>query len=146
MASIAYVPSQSWGKNKLKNGSSKVVLTLKKGLWMAKNMMLKWHKKCLSSSTYVPARPGLYIIGHSENYYGVEIERIYAYVGKTHNLCRRLREHAPENEKNLDLKNYLLDYFSRASCWYTFVGKSELDEIEGKLIHKLQPSFNQMKK
>ncbi len=113
---------------------------------MAKNMMLKWHKKCLSSSTHVPARPGLYIIGHSEIYYGVETERIYAYVGKTHNLRRRLREHAPENEKNLDLKDYLLGYFSQASCWYAFANKSELDEIEGKLIHKLQPSFNQMKK
>ena len=107
----------------------------------------KWQKKYISSSdSHVPARAGLYVIGHNDTYHGLEIGRVYVYVGQTDNLRRRLGEHDPNREKNPELRKYLRQCFGKAMCWYTVMDKSELNKGERELIRKLQPCFNRQGK
>ena len=86
--------------------------------------------------------PGLYVIGHNHTYNGLEIGRIYVYVGKTDNLRRRLGEHAPDTEENSGLRKYLRQWIGQAMCWYTIMDKSALNKGERELIRKLQPCYN----
>lgn len=95
-----------------------------------------------SSNSRVPARPGLYAIGHDETYYGLEVERVYVYIGKSDNLRRRLGQHAPASEQNEGLWNYLQQKIHQAKCWYAVMDKSELDKTEADLIRQIQPTFN----
>ena len=107
----------------------------------------KWQRKHISSSnSHVPARPGLYVIGHNHTYNGLEIGRVYVYVGKTENLRRRLGEHAPDNEENPELRKYLQQWIGHAMCWYAIMDKSELNKGERELIRKLQPCCNRQGK
>ena len=106
----------------------------------------RWRvKHVYSSNSHVPARSGLYAIGHDDTYRGLEIGRVYVYVGRTDNLRRRLGEHIPVNEQNPGLKDYLL-CTDNAKCWYTVMDKSELKNVEKDLIRKFQPCFNRIGK
>lgn len=106
----------------------------------------RWYAKQFdSSSSHVPARPGLYVIGHIQTYRGLEIGRQYVYVGKTDNLRRRLREHLPPNEQNAGLRNYLRELTTDARCWYTVfdaVDSAQLNSAERALIAHINPKFN----
>ena len=107
----------------------------------------KWRSKFVSSSnSHVPAQPGLYAIGHNQTCRGLEIGRVYVYVGRTDNLRRRLEEHSPDNEENPGLRNYLCRHIGQARCWYAVTDKSELTKGERELILKLQPEFNRQGK
>lgn len=106
----------------------------------------RWYAKQFdSSSSHVPARPGLYVIGHIQTYRGLEIARKYVYVGKTDNLRRRLREHLPPNEQNVGLRNYLRELTTDARCWYTVfdaADSAQLSSAERALIARINPQFN----
>ena len=99
-------------------------------------------KHVSSSNTHVPARPGLYAIGHDESCLGLEVGRVYVYIGETVNLRRRLEEHTPVNEQNPGLKKYLRTMGAKAKCWYAVADKGELKRSERVLIRKFQPRFN----
>ena len=104
---------------------------------------LRWRMKHVSSSnTNVPARPGLYAIGHDETCLGLEVRRVYVYIGETGNLRRRLDEHALVKEQNPELKKYLRTTKAEAKCWYAIADKSELKKSERALIRKFQPRCN----
>lgn len=106
----------------------------------------RWYAKQFdSSSSHVPARPGLYVIGHIQTYRGLEVAREYVYVGKTDNLRRRLREHLPPNEQNSGLRNYLRELTTDARCWYTVfdaADSAKLNSAERALITRINPRFN----
>lgn len=108
---------------------------------------LRWHVKHISSSTsHLPTLPGLYVIGHCNMYYGLELSREYVYVGKTANLRRRLREHQPSSEQNPGLRDYLRRLLPHARCWYAVVDRLGLDEAESDLIRELNPLYNRLGK
>lgn len=95
-----------------------------------------------SSNTHVPAHPGLYAIGHDKTCLGLEVGRVYVYIGKTDNLRRRLEEHTVVNEKNPELKKYLRKMGADAKCWHVVMDKGDLNKNEQALIRKLQPCCN----
>lgn len=110
---------------------------------------LRWRMKHLSSSSSnVPARPGLYAIGRDETFHGLEVRRVYVYIGETRDLRRRLEEHTPANEKNPELRNFLRQHIGDAKCWYAVVddNKNELKKRERALIRKFRPRFNRQGK
>ena len=80
---------------------------------------MNWRSKRVSSSNSdVPAAAGVYAIGHSDTLHDLEIGRTYVYVGETKNLQRRLSEHLPANEENPGLREYMVDNYGDATCWY----------------------------
>ena len=103
----------------------------------------RWRSKYLSASNSgVPQVPGVYAIGHIDAYYGLELNRVYVYVGETNNLQRRLCEHLPDTEQNTDLRKYLRHRYATARCWYAPIPGSDIKTIQDDLIRKLRPSFN----
>ena len=105
---------------------------------------IRWRAKSISSSnSHVPARPGVYAIGHSKAHLGLEMCRVYVYVGRTDNLRRRLGEHTPAEERNPGLKRYLLARHD-AVCWFAAIDgcKSEVVSIEADLIGAFKPRYN----
>ena len=104
---------------------------------------LRWRFKHLSeSNSSVPTSPGVYVIGHHGSLHGLELNRVYVYVGETMNLQRRLDEHLPETEENPALKTYLRRNYTTAVCWYTPTDASRRRAIQDDLIRELQPQFN----
>ena len=104
---------------------------------------LRWREKHLSeSSSSVPASPGVYVIGHNDMLHGIELSRVYVYVGETRDLQRRLSEHLPETEQNLELRKYLRRNYAVALCWYLPVSANQAKEIQDDLIRAIQPEFN----
>ena len=111
---------------------------------MAVNRERHWCVRNITSSlTNIPARAGLYAIGHDETVEGLETTRIYVYIGMTKNLRRRLTEHSVENEPKPELKKYLKRNLEKAKCWYTTdVDSGILQKLERKLIRKFNPPCN----
>ena len=104
---------------------------------------LRWRMKHVSSSnTNVPACPGLYAIGHDETCLGLEVGRVYVYVGQTDNLRRRLEQHSPVTEKKPGLRKYLQDNVSKAKYWYAIADEKNLRGMELRLIRRFAPKFN----
>ena len=105
--------------------------------------LLRWrHKHVSASNTSVPTSPGVYVIGHHESFHGLELKRIYVYVGETNNLRRRLDEHLPDTEQNPRLRVYLKRNFSTAVCWFTPLDALRVKTVQDELIRKIQPKFN----
>ena len=104
---------------------------------------LRWRFKHLSeSNSSVPTSPGVYVIGHHDSLHGLELNRVYVYVGETINLQRRLEEHLPETEENPNLRAYLRRNYTTAVCWYAPTEASRRRAIQDDLIRELQPQFN----
>lgn len=104
---------------------------------------MRWRSKRLSSSnSAVPTAAGVYVIGHRNTLHGFEISRTCVYVGETKNLQRRLDEHLPDKEKNLELEEYLGAHYDEAICWYARVESTETRVVEDDLIARLCPAFN----
>ena len=106
-----------------------------------------WRMKHIASTNaHLPASPGLYAIGNEDEICGLEIGRIYVYVGKTGNLRRRLSEHTHLTELHPDLGGYLRRYRGKAKIWYTSnVAADDLDTLERRLIRELKPIYNRVK-
>lgn len=108
-------------------------------------LSFRWRFKFLSASNSgVPRVPGVYAIGHIDSYYGLELSRVYVYVGETNNLHRRLGEHLPDTEKNPDLRDYLRLNYAAALCWYAPIQAAAIKTIQDDLIRKLKPPFNSL--
>ena len=104
---------------------------------------MNWRSKRVSSSNSdVPAAAGVYAIGHSDTLHGLELARTYVYVGETKNLQRRLSEHLPANEENPGLREYMVDNYEAAICWYARVDAKETKVVQDDLIARLRPCFN----
>ncbi len=104
---------------------------------------LRWRSKHLSeSNSSVPATPGVYVIGHCNSFHGLEVKRLYVYVGESKNLRRRLDEHLPLTEENPQLKDFLRNNYSTAVCWYAPTEASQRKVIQDDLIREFQPRFN----
>lgn len=104
---------------------------------------LRWRFKHLSSSnSNVPSSPGVYAIGHTNSFHGLELERIYVYVGESQNLRRRLNEHLPDTERNPELQKYLKRNYSVVNLWYAPTDSKEVKRIQDELIFELKPQFN----
>ena len=104
---------------------------------------LRWRYKHLSeSNSSVPTSAGVYVIGHHDSLHGLELKRVYVYVGETKNLHRRLDEHLPDTEQNPSLRAYLRKNYTTAVCWYTPMDASQLRTVQDDLIRELQPQFN----
>ena len=99
-------------------------------------------KHVSSANTNVPARPGLYAIGHDESCLGLESKRVYVYIGQTDNLRRRLEQHSPRKEKKLGLRKYLQANVGRAKYWYAVADEKKLNGMERQLIRQFAPRFN----
>ena len=103
----------------------------------------RWRSKHLSeSNSSVPTSPGVYVIGHHESLHGLELERLYVYVGETKNLQRRLDEHLPDTEQNPGLRAYLRKHYTSAVCWYLPTEASRTKMIQDDLIRSIQPQYN----
>jgi len=104
----------------------------------------RWREHRVSSSlSHIPAKPGLYAIGHDESVEGLESARTYVYIGQTKNLKRRFTEHSLPNEPKPGLKRYLKQNIERAKYWYTTeVDPNSLHKIERILIRSFRPKFN----
>lgn len=111
---------------------------------------LRWRvKRIASPDVAVPARPGLYAIGHTEDgkgCLGLEAGRVYVYIGQTDNLRRRLREHSPDDEKKLDLRKYLQDNRGKAKFWFAVAEQEQLTDMERQLIRRFVPKYNKLGK
>lgn len=104
---------------------------------------MKWRSKRLAfSNSTVPAAAGVYVIGRCETLHGFELGRTCVYVGESKNLQRRLNEHLPDNEKNLDLREYLGANYDDVICWFKRVEESETKNVQDELIVRLRPRFN----
>lgn len=104
---------------------------------------LRWRMKHVSSSNaHVPAQPGLYAIGHDETCLGLEVGRVYVYIGQTDNLRRRLEQHAPVKEKNPGLRKYLQANVGEAKYWFAIADKKDLTKMERQLIRRFTPQYN----
>ena len=104
---------------------------------------LRWRSKHLSeSSSSVPPSPGVYVIGHHDSLHGLELNRVYVYVGESMNLQRRLGEHLPDTEEIPDLRAYLRRNYTTVVCWYLPTEASRRRAVQDDLIRELQPQFN----
>lgn len=104
---------------------------------------LSWRFKYVSeSNSNVPASPGVYVIGHCRCRHGLELKRVYVYVGESTNLQRRLDEHLPETEQNPRLRAYLRKNYAVATCWYLPVDTGQRRVVQDELIREIQPRFN----
>lgn len=104
---------------------------------------LRWRFKHLSeSNSSVPTSPGVYVIGHHDSLHGLELKRVYVYVGETKNLQRRLDEHLPDTEQNPGLRGYLRKNYAVAACWYLPMGASRVKAVQDDLIREIRPEFN----
>ena len=84
----------------------------------------------------------VYVIGHHDSLHGLELNRVYVYVGETINLQRRLDEHLPETEENPALRAYLRRHYTTTVCWYAPTEASRRRAIQDDLIRELRPQFN----
>ncbi len=122
------------------SGGSQAILSMANS---GKPPALRWRSKHVSdSNSGVPASSGVYVIGHCHSLYGLELSRVYVYVGETMNLRRRLDEHLPQTEENPDLKAYLRINYTIAVCWYAPTEASRRKAVQDELIRELQPRFN----
>ena len=104
---------------------------------------LRWRYKPLSgSNSSVPTSPGVYAIGHCDSVHGLELNRVYVYVGESMNLQRRFGEHLPDTEDNPDLRDHLRRNYTTAVCWCTPTQASRRKAVQDDLIRELQPEFN----
>ena len=104
---------------------------------------IRWRFKYLSEpNSSVPTSPGVYAIGHCFSRHGLELERVYVYVGESKNLQRRLDEHLPDTEENPSLRDYLRKNYAAASCWYLPVEAGRRRQVQDDLIREIQPKFN----
>lgn len=61
----------------------------------------------------------LYAYSHDEvNLHGLETQRMYVYIGESHNPRQRLEQHLPDNEQNPPYRKYLREKRAIAKCWY----------------------------
>ncbi len=98
-----------------------------------------------SSLSNLPAKPGIYVVGHDERFEGLETARTYVYVGQSRNLRRRVEEHTVLKEENPDLREYLRKNQYRAKFWFTTEigeGANSLTRLERRLIRRFDPEFN----
>ena len=104
---------------------------------------LRWREKYVASSnTGIPNSPGVYAIGYRETLHGLDLNRIYVYVGESKDLYRRLDEHLPETEQNSELRTYLRHNYTSLVCWYLPTTASQRKKIQDDLIRTIQPQFN----
>lgn len=106
-----------------------------------------WRMKHLTSTiAHLPATPGIYVIGHEESIAGLELRRIYVYVGKTKNMRRRLSEHSHLTELHPELSSYLRENRGKAKIWYTTdIAEEDLDGFERTLVRALKTIYNRIK-
>lgn len=105
---------------------------------------MRWRQKYLSTTTAgVPDKPGLYAYGTVRTVCGLERSRSIVYVGQTDNLRRRLNQHLPSVERNVNLRKYLRTE-DNILCWYCFLDlpKKEIRRLEQQMIKNLKPRFN----
>ncbi len=110
------------------------------------NQALLWHVKRVSTSNIqVAPRPGIYLIGHSDQILGLSFNTEIFYVGKSENLKRRIAQHDLRIEDNPRLIRYLKTRSSNAYIWYSYIpDKHDLDKIEKFLIRTLKPKGNRL--
>lgn len=108
-----------------------------------RTLPLRWRFKYVSeSNSSVPTSPGVYVIGHCQCHHGLELKRVYVYVGESANLQRRLDEHLPDTEQNPRLRAYLREHYAAATCWYLPTDASQRRGVQDDLIREIQPEFN----
>ena len=102
----------------------------------------RWRSKHLSASnTGVPESPGVYVIGHRDAFHGLDLKRLYVYVGESKDLHRRLDEHLPDTEENADLRAYLRQNYTDLICWYLPTEASGRIAIQNDLIYKIKTAI-----
>ena len=85
---------------------------------------------------------GIYVIGVKDEIEGLPTKFEWVYVGQSKNLGRRLKEHLPQNEKNYQLRNWLIKNINKLVVMFTFLSEDELDEKEKYYIESLNPVHN----
>lgn len=96
-----------------------------------------------SSSTHMPTKPGVYVMGHDVTYEGLETFREYVYIGQTTNLQRRFKQHSLLQEEKPGLRAYIRKHLKKVKFWYTTeVDPNQLHRLERQLIRKFKPKFN----
>lgn len=104
---------------------------------------IRWRFKYVSEpNSSVPTSPGVYVIGHCRSHHGLELKRVYVYVGESTNLQRRLDEHLPDTEQNPKLRAYLRENYAFATCWFLPMDASRRIGVQDDLIREIQPEFN----
>ena len=98
-----------------------------------------------SAILHAPSAPGIYVIGRREFSFGLPAEPIWAYIGRSDNLKRRLREHLPINEMNSGLRNWLLNTREKIEVWYQQTTAHQSRQLERNLVRGLEPLFNEIK-
>lgn len=106
----------------------------------------EWRVVCVTaSSSGVPARPGLYALGHCDEFEGLESGRTYVYIGRANNLRRRFEEHSVQNEPKPGLQDYIRKNQDKAKFWFTTEvepDSRDLGILERCLIDRFKPRYN----
>lgn len=107
----------------------------------------KWRQKRVSTPlTHVPPVPGLYAFGHdSKRCRGLTSERVYMYIGESGNLRVRLGQHNRHRETNARLRDYLMEHYAMAICWFCPLpgtSKNTRVKLERELIRFFCPPIN----
>ena len=100
----------------------------------------------LSGSSYtVPPISGVYAIGKPIDVSGLPSKMQWVYVGRTNDLSRRLSEHEPINEVNIELRDWVVANLTSAEAWYTIAVPEIAKDLEIKLVRALKPKFNRIR-
>ncbi len=98
------------------------------------------------SKPAVPKTCGLYAIGYTRSYGGLEIENTFVYIGQTSNINKRFTQHLPQNEhSNHELKKYISKHLKKMKFWYVTLrelDKIEREKMEKRLIRYFNPDYN----
>ena len=106
----------------------------------------EWRKVGNISSAISIARnsAAIYVIGTQAEFEGLPINYEYAYIGQSTNLSRRLKDHLPQNEKNMGLRRWLIKNINRHNIRFAYFDKNELDIYEQNFIKYFKPTYNKL--
>ena len=86
--------------------------------------------------------PAIYVIGSKIEFEGLPQNIVYNYIGQSKVLNRRLKEHLPLNERNVQLKNWLIKNYNRYIVKFAYFDEENLDSYEKNFIKHFKPAFN----
>ena len=107
---------------------------------------IKWNRVSSISNSRImlPPSSGIYAIGEVKTEEDLPTEIKWVYIGKSKNLRKRILNHLPQTEENPNLSSYLQLKVGVNELWYAVVEESLTNDLEKKLIRKLQPRFNRI--
>ncbi len=109
--------------------------------------MWKQYTTLEAASKYATTQPGVYAIGVISRLEGLPLECEWAYIGMGGNLRARIAQHLPNTEINRTLRAWIQVHYVDIEIWAIATSSEvEADKLETKLIGRLNPRFNTLKR